>query len=282
MISQFYDPLPDIDKALDRIGCAGLEVKHDIETLDRLICSFLTHVPYENLNVTLEHREPSLETLKLYDKFVLHRRGGYCLEMNGFFWVFLRDLGFNVHSVSAYVLEYHDDMGDLGHRANVINIDGSYYLADVGFGGRNIAYHCVPLDGSEKNGFFVMYNEEAWEYTLCKIVNEESETARGNERFIRRGMCGGREVSYIEIILFRNFKAYPQEFYLTNLAFQHLSGNPMLENRIVNMRSENGDVYTVYNDTFKITNSEGHFERKIRDDAELKEICEKYYGMIFE
>lgn len=276
MFSSLYEPLPDLDKAMERIGCAGLEIRHDEETLDKLVNSFLTHIPYENLDVSIMHLTPSLASRDLYDKIVTRRRGGYCFEMNGFMWLILRDLGFRTYSVSCYVLEYKSWLGDLGHRANVVESDGRKYLVDVGFGGKNTAAFAVPLDGTVKNGFFIQYDEDEREYTLCREVDEKRENEAGHGDYICRD---GNGRTYIKIILFRDFKAYPQEFYLPNLAVSQCVKNHMTENIIVNLRNEKGEVYTMFNDEFRGTDASGSFERKVENEEERKEILKTYYGM---
>jgi arylamine N-acetyltransferase len=64
----------------------------------------LATVPFENLSL---HYSPdhdvSLDPEQLYEKFVTHGRGGYCMENNAFFNAVLKGLKFSVYSTGARV-----------------------------------------------------------------------------------------------------------------------------------------------------------------------------------
>jgi len=280
MFSNLDEPLPNPDKVLERIGCKGLEIRHDIETLDRIVSGFLTHVPFENLSVSLLGEIPSLASKDLYEKIVDKRRGGYCFEMNGFMRLLLRDLGFEVYSVAGYVMEYLPFMGPLSHRANVVILDGKKYLVDVGFGGGNVADLAVPMDGSVREGFFVSYDEKECEYTLCREVNPEEEISKGHGDFLLEKETDGRKTYYVRIIMFRDVKAYPQDFYLPNIAVFYTRENPIISNVIVNLKNEKGEVFTIFNDEFRGKTDQGEFSEKIENEEELKTILRERFGMI--
>lgn len=277
--SALYDPIPDLEKTLERIGCDSLEIRNDLETLDLLIRGYASHIPFENLQVSYEHKLPSLAIKDLYDKIVVRKRGGYCFEMNGFFWALLRDLGFDVYSVSVYVLENVDSMGDLGHRSNIVSIAGKKYFVEVGFGRNSAAKCAVPIDGSVRGGFFVKYDHERREYTVYKIVDRDAETGRGFERFLERMEVGGEEVVCKKIQLFRDFIAYPQEFYLPNKGLFHSPDNPMAGKKVCHLQNVNGETYSIADDVFSQKTKEGYSSRKIKDDADLRNILKKYFGI---
>ena len=280
MFSSFYEPLPDINKAMARIGLEGMEIKHDLATLDTLIKAYATHVPYENLQVSIEHTQPSLASKDLFDKIVTRRRGGYCFEMNGFFWLLLRDLGFDIYSVSVYVLEDMDSRTDLGHRSNIIVIDGKKYFAEVGFGGNSAAHYAIPLDGTIRGNFFIKYDEKLREYTLMKIVDPEKEAAKGKGRFVNKEVVEGVEVNCKKIQMFRDFIAYPEEFNLPNIGVFHSVGNPMMELPVCNICNEKGETYTIKEGMFRSKTADGQFERPIKDEKETLELAEKYFGIV--
>lgn len=95
----------------------------------------LEAVPFENLEVYYEHREPSLEAADLFRKVVENRRGGYCFELNKLYYLLLKGLGFSCYSVPARVVHGRDGLRPYSHRATVVVIDGRKWLCDVGFGG---------------------------------------------------------------------------------------------------------------------------------------------------
>ncbi|MEU3334506.1 arylamine N-acetyltransferase [Streptomyces sp. NPDC006668] len=99
----------------------------------------LRRVPFENLSVHLGE-EIVLEEKRLLDKVVGARRGGFCYELNGAFGALLAELGFGVTLLAARV---HGGEGRLGipydHLAlRVRAVDGSEWLADVGFGAHSL------------------------------------------------------------------------------------------------------------------------------------------------
>ena len=278
MFETFSEPLPNIEKALERIGLQDIELKKDLPSLDLLIRSYLQNVPYENFEVSYFHRAPSLKIKDLYEKIVVNKRGGFCFEMNGFFWALLRDLGFDVYSVSVYVLEFKDELTDLEHRANIVTIDDRKYLVDVGFGGPNQTRCAIPLDGKIRGGFFVKYNESKREYTLYRIISEDEHLPKDKQAYIKKKIHDGNSYNCISVLMFRDFIAYPQEFNLINLATPHVTYNPMATNLICNIEKIDGSYYSLNNNTFKIKNESGKQVRTIADDAEFKSILKEYFG----
>ncbi|MBK3568064.1 arylamine N-acetyltransferase [Streptomyces sp. MBT62] len=123
-----------VDAYLRRLGvpCPALPT---VDVLRELHLRHLQTVPFENLSIHLGE-EIVLEEKRLLDKVVGAGRGGFCYELNGLFGALLTALGFDVALLSARV---YGDGGRLGipydHLALwVRTVDGSVWLADVGFG----------------------------------------------------------------------------------------------------------------------------------------------------
>ena len=132
---------------LNRIQFSGA-VEPNLKTLCNLQKQHLQHIPFENLDI--HYGRPIVLDLDLmYNKIVLHNRGGFCYELNGLFYWLLKETGFNVDMVSARV---HTENGNYGeefdHMALVVSIDKKKYLCDVGFG----AFSMEPLE-------FVLHQE---------------------------------------------------------------------------------------------------------------------------
>ncbi len=162
MFDEFFAPLPDVEPYLERIGLAGLPLKGDLETLNKVLYAHVHTVPFENLDAWDQGKVPSLATEDLYEKVVIRRRGGWCHELNALLNSFLVALGYEAYSVGARVTGGIDFIAPIGHHGVVTVIDGKKYYCDVGFG--DIAFqHAVPLDGTpsafgfhaEKNGDWV-------------------------------------------------------------------------------------------------------------------------------
>jgi len=132
----FFDAvekIPDPDKYLERIGYHD-KVEPTKECLDKLIVAHHRSVPFENLDVCDLDRQIVLTPEHLFEKIVLHRRGGYCFECNGAFLFLLKALGFEV--TPSYCRVARPDMiPPIMHRGVLVYLDGSTYFCDVGFGG---------------------------------------------------------------------------------------------------------------------------------------------------
>lgn len=116
-----------IDQALDPT----------LANLALLQSQHLISVPFENVDVLLGN-EIVLDEDALFDKIVARRRGGYCFEANGLFRHLLRALGYKVDPAMARVW-YRNAPGEvhaLTHIVNVVTIDRTAYIVDVGFGGQ--------------------------------------------------------------------------------------------------------------------------------------------------
>ncbi|MCD7864919.1 MAG: arylamine N-acetyltransferase [Clostridiales bacterium] len=107
------------------------------DTLDALIYTHQCGIPYENLDVCDFHREILLDENSLFEKMVDRKRGGYCLEMNGFFCRILQSVGFDARPCLCRVMFGVENPGDncIDHRSTIVTLDGQRYLCDVGIGG---------------------------------------------------------------------------------------------------------------------------------------------------
>lgn len=122
----------DVAAYVKRINYAG-PLKPDAETLHQLQVAHLLAVPFENLSI--HAGEPIvLNDAALFDKIVGHRRGGFCYELNGLFAWLLRELGFEVHILSAAVANAEGKWGpEFDHMTLMVPLE-KRWLVDVGFG----------------------------------------------------------------------------------------------------------------------------------------------------
>ena len=105
------------------------------EALRALTRAHLEQVPFENLEIFLERRCPSLEPEALYRKVVAEGRGGYCFELNKLFFLLLRELGYDCCCAAARIVYRRPDPRPLSHRTIIVRTEGQRWLCDVGFGG---------------------------------------------------------------------------------------------------------------------------------------------------
>ena len=138
----------DIKQYLERIQYSR-PIKPDVQTLYGLQRAQLLHVPFENLDIGLK-RPIHLDEDALWDKIILHRRGGFCYELNGLFALLLQEIGFYVTYLNARVYNQVGELGiDFDHLALLVRLPGeaAHWLADVGFGDTFSEPLC--LDGPE-------------------------------------------------------------------------------------------------------------------------------------
>lgn len=122
----------DIAAYLDRIQVTQ-KPSATIEFLQTVHRQHVFHVPFENLDIHLD-RTISLAPDALFDKIVRRRRGGYCFELNGLFQLLLEALDFRVYSTAARVLFGTETIPPRSHRLLIVTLDGTDWMADVGFG----------------------------------------------------------------------------------------------------------------------------------------------------
>ncbi len=125
----------NIPAYLNRLNYSAT-VKPDAETLHGLQFAHLLTIPFENLDIGLK-RPIQLSENALWDKIILHRRGGFCYELNSLFAWLLKQIGFDVTYLNARVFNREGQLGiDFDHLALLVKIpqDPTRWLADVGFG----------------------------------------------------------------------------------------------------------------------------------------------------
>lgn len=122
----------DIELYLKRFHALSFK-EVSLKNLSELQNLHLQHIPFENLDV-IRNRPIYLNLKTIYDKIVVHSRGGYCYEVNGLFHALLCELGYDAHLISATVLRQTGKWAKADtHAAILVNIDQPY-LVDVGFG----------------------------------------------------------------------------------------------------------------------------------------------------
>lgn len=89
-------------------------------------------IPFEALDVQWG-RKIDLSLSAIFNKVVLHKRGGYCYELNHLFHALLNEIGFTNHLISARVFDDEQFGPAHDHMAIVVQLDEPW-LVDVGYG----------------------------------------------------------------------------------------------------------------------------------------------------
>lgn len=124
-----------VDQYLARIGAQRPDT-FTPQSLMALTRAHLENVPFEVLEMSEAHSEPSLEPEALFEKIVINRRGGYCFELNKLFYLLLQALGFDCYPVGVRVLMGRPEPRAISHRGIVATFGGEKWYCDVGFGGQ--------------------------------------------------------------------------------------------------------------------------------------------------
>jgi N-hydroxyarylamine O-acetyltransferase len=128
----------DLDAYLRRIGYTGARAA-TLDTLGAIHRHHSRAIPFENLNPLLGW-PVRLDLVSLQEKIVRDGRGGYCFEQNSLLMHALRAMGFSVVGLAARVM-YNapaDVVPARTHMLLLVELNGSAYLADAGFGGQTL------------------------------------------------------------------------------------------------------------------------------------------------
>lgn len=139
-------------------------------TLEKIAQQFVMTIPFEQLDVALE-RDIATEPVKIFEKIVQRRRGGFCFENNVLLYEVLVSLGFDCKRHLGRVVIGGNAQGS-NHMLISVTFDNKTYLMDGGFGGCSMRR---PLDLSKING----------EPQLC--YPEIIRLIQDNEKYVGRG-----------------------------------------------------------------------------------------------
>lgn len=150
----------ELDAYLRRIEYTG-DLRPSYDVLASLHFAHATHIPFENLDILLGRRI-QLDLSSIHAKLVGGNRGGYCFEHNLLFASVLEQIGFTVTPLAARVRHGTTLVLPRTHMALLVDLEGTRWLVDVGFGGEGLLYP-VSLTARETRQF-------AWVY---RIVEED-------------------------------------------------------------------------------------------------------------
>ncbi len=132
-------PLVDLPRYCARIGYDG-PLEPTLAVLRALHVRHPAAICFEAIDALLG-RGVDLAPAAIDAKLIGAGRGGYCYEQNGLFLRVLRQIGFSAEGLLArvnWMAPPGAPLRPLTHMALKVTIDGTPWLADVGFGG------CVP------------------------------------------------------------------------------------------------------------------------------------------
>lgn len=123
----------NLNSYFDRIGFAG-SIAPTLATLETILALHPASIPFDNLDPFLG-LPVELDLKSIERKLLAERRGGYCFEHNTLLAAVLRELDYPVKTLAARVVWDNPAAVELNHMLLLVEIAGTSYLADAGFGG---------------------------------------------------------------------------------------------------------------------------------------------------
>lgn len=256
--SKLYEPLPDMQAYLRRIGFEG-KPEPTLECLEKLVTCQLLSVPFENLDVLYGGLVPSLETQSLFEKIVLNRRGGYCFELNGLFLKLLQAIGFTCFSSTARIMLGRDYVRPPVHQIIWVEINGKRYFCDVGYGGPAPIW---PLE-------FV-------------FGEEQTRNSRHTYRFVK-----GQSEAVLEVNLDGVFQPLmavsqmpcdPVDFLPLNTFCAVSANEPFRSGQMLHKHTPIGKC-TIHNNVLSVREGETVTETALHTEQELREALNRWFGI---
>ena len=134
-----------IQQYLRKLQLNDFEPAVNLATLTKLQDAHLKYIPYENFD-SLNGKITSLKRQDMFNKVIMHNRGGICFELNGLYNWLLESLGFDVTSYSARFIDKMETYQLGRHRVMCVALGKKRYLTDVGV---NSESPRVPLEITE-------------------------------------------------------------------------------------------------------------------------------------
>ncbi len=244
------------DRYLMRIGLSTEVKEPTAEYLDEIVKAQLRTVPFDDADVWVTGKEPSLATDDLFDKIVTRQRGGYCFELNLLFHRLLRALGFDAYMVIIHLGRRGSgpEVGAPAHCGVIVKIDGQDYFADVGYGGP-VPDGCVPLNGETVNGHFSYQNGV---YTVVA--------------------CHDNDGTLIPRFTFKNTPCDPMEIVPLNLYVARRENSGFAMDLKMNMRFDDGFA-EIGGRRFRLNRGGEVIDREIVSPEDAKSLAREYFGV---
>ncbi len=236
-------------------------IRADLETLFGLQVAHLQNIPFENLDIRLG-RKIDLNEFALWDKMIIHKRGGFCYELNGLFAWLLKQIGFQVAYLNAR--DYHEEDQTFGidfdHLTLMVNVpnESTRWLVDVGWG--DTFTHPLNIDDPHEQvqglrGYWV-------------------EPFRNGYQIWQRNYDGSRERHYFFDLLPHRF---PDEYLEACTYHQSSPKSIFTQNKIISRLTEDGRI-SLDNDKLIITSNGKRAAQGVTEDEQTT-LLKKYFGV---
>lgn len=230
-----------------------------LECLKKIHLNHVLFVPFEALDITFKRRI-NLDIEHIYNKVIVHHRGGYCYELNYLFYNLLKAIGFNCAMISSRIY----DEGKLGpefdHMSIIVYLDEPW-LADVGYGDLFL----TPIQISS-----LTYQDDGLKFFKVDVINEKQfdllETWKDHINFKKKYLFDLNECDISDFENQNNIKQVNPESYF-------------VKNTICTLPTKSGRK-TIFNDTYKVRSNELVTDRKIENRDEMLEILRAEFNIV--
>jgi len=248
----------DLEAYLSRIGYTGA-LEPTAETLTGLHRAHVLTIPFENLDILLGRPIP-LDLASLQAKLVRGRRGGYCFEQNALFGAVLEHLGFTVTGLAARVSMGEERSTPRTHMILGVDLEGTRWLADVGFGGDTLL-EPVPFDdgGPVQQG--------AWAFRLA---------TDGDVRVL----FGRRADGWLDLYTFTEEPQLPVDYEVANHYTSTWPRSPFVT-KVIAQRSGLDERWMLIDDELRVERPDGTQRWTVTSDAERLSILDERFGLAF-
>lgn len=247
----------DIQQYLSRIGAVYPQALTP-QTLLELTRAHLEHVPFEVLEMTEGHTEPSLEPEGLYEKIVVNGRGGYCFELNKLFYLLLTKLGFSCYPVGVRVLMGRPEPRPISHRGIVAAFGDEKWYCDVGFGGRG-PKGILRLDDPD----------------IQTLTYESFRVFREDGNYVIVHLDGDKQTRMLK---FRDELWLDEDFALLNGYYANHRHSPFVQKRILYLCRPDGWISFV-GDTYTTFRCGVTASRTVSDEGQVRSLVSSEFGL---
>ena len=251
----------DISTYFDRIKYTS-PTSVDLATLRGLQIAHMRSVPFENLDIKLK-RPIRLSEDALWDKIIVHRRGGFCYELNGLYAWLLKQIGFEVTYLNARVFKRDGSLGiDFDHLALLVRIPGSpgRWLADAGFG----------------DSFSEPLNMEESGEQVQGLRSYRLEQTKDGYITWQRNYDGTREQMYFFDLQPRNF---PADYEAACLYHQTSPLSSFTRGNVISLETSDGRI-TLDDNRLIITREGQRHESPVASRAEFNELLKEHFNIV--
>lgn len=249
-----------IQQYLRKLQLNDFEPTVNLATLTKLQDAHLKYIPYENFDC-LNGKITSLKRQDMFNKVIMHNRGGICFELNGLYNWLLESLSFEVTSYSARFIDKMETYQLRRHRVMCVTLGEKRYLTDVGVNSESPRVPLEIVDGLIQSDGISQYKFTRSEFWGWLLWQKE----RGK---IWKRLFGFTEEPQID-----------KDFITASFWCDAHPDSPFIKSKKLSIFREDCNI-TVRGNYLKFyLGGRVKYRYKINTGAELKEILWEYFGI---